>query len=125
MSNNKYMVDAQFDSCEYNDSPLAESSWEALDSPAKRFAFALLAGACWDLAGLIPSEKKDKGAQVSCARLARSWFLSERQEPASFLWVCDALEIEPERFRANLHRVAPVARSLKQTLARAEQHRRK
>ena len=55
----------------------------------KRLWFAVLEQALTDA----------KGKHYSYREEAREWFLSEKYETASFLWICDVLDLDPDSFR--------------------------
>ena len=50
-------------------------------------------------AGLEQALRDVQGNYYSYREEAREWFLSENYEPASFLWICDVLGLQPDQFR--------------------------
>lgn len=39
-------------------------------------------------------------------RAAKQWMMDDEDRPFSFIWICDELEIDPEKFRAKILRRA-------------------
>ena len=47
-------------------------------------------------------DKTNSGELCLNARLAYSWFTSENTSPASFVWICDMFNLDPERIRMSV-----------------------
>ena len=58
---------------------------------------AVLTSALWDL-----QSKAKYGNAITNRHLAQSWIDSEENAPSSFVWVCHALGLNPERTRTEI-----------------------
>ena len=47
-------------------------------------------------------EQAFEDAQARGLEDAKKWFISEKSEVGSFLWICDALDIDPQALRTIL-----------------------
>ena len=66
--------------------------------PEKKLLVAILIRA---LADLVTEDTRDKSRQ-HIRREALAWFSSTVRVPWSFLWLCDALEVDPEMITRRL-----------------------
>jgi hypothetical protein len=73
----------------------------------RRLWRAILQRAFEDVEGmhLQGSAGERRTAQVSAAE----WFLSDHEEPASFLWVCSQLSLDPSAIRRRLYELRRTA----------------
>jgi hypothetical protein len=71
-----------------------------IPKPLTRLAFALLEGALNDLQ--FKGWVSHRGSRRRAAVEAKLWFLSASRGPASFVWVCQILNVKPHVMRVRL-----------------------
>jgi hypothetical protein len=75
---------------------------ESQDKNHIALVFAVLERALYDYIGhgsLTGSFITDKREKIQIKNDAKNWFLSDKETPFSFLWVCDFLELCPNTIR--------------------------
>ena len=68
---------------------------KGLELPSKNLALAVLIQALRDFFAAQRSGKNNE--ERSWQEDAKEWFFSEREDPGSFYWVCQFLEVHPSR----------------------------
>ena len=79
---------------------LLDAEWQtgrSLDEPTTRCL------ALWSAVARVAAMDAVNEMRLGRVGPAQRWFLSDNKQPASFLWCCDILGLEPDRVRSALY----------------------